>query len=256
MIRPQDLNRMMDMIENLAKSGARDAAQELLAQLNRLLENLRAGIPMQGNPNQQQSQMSRMLDQLGELMGKQQELMDRTFRQGQNRQGNQDGSQQGQDQMSLAEQQEALREMLGRLMDQLGQSGADAPSPLGRADGAMRDATGNLQQGRNGEATGNQGEAIDQMRQGANSLARQMMEGMGQTGRMGERGGTDGETEVDPLGRPLRTTGQDPGASTKVPTEIDIQRAREIMQELQRRLGERTRPTLELDYLERLLRRF
>jgi hypothetical protein len=82
-----------------------------------------------------------------------------------------------------------------------------------------------------------------------------MMEGMGQTGQMGQRG-TDGDTEVDPLGRPLRATGQDPGASTKVPTEIDIQRAREIMQELQRRLGERTRPTLELDYLERLLRRF
>jgi uncharacterized protein (TIGR02302 family) len=255
MIRPQDLNRMMDMIENLAKSGARDAAQELLAQMNRLLENLRAGVPMQGNPNQQQSQMSRMLDQLGELMGKQQELMDRTFRQGQNEQGNQEGGAQSQDQMSLAEQQQALRDMLGRLMDQLGQNGGETPSPLGRADGAMGEATGNLQQGRNGEATGNQGEAIDQLRQGANSLARQMMEGMGQTGQMGQRG-IDGETEVDPLGRPLRSTGQDPGASTKVPTEIDIQRAREIMQELQRRLGERTRPTLELDYLERLLRRF
>lgn len=255
-VRPQDLQRMMDMIENLARNGATEAAQELLAQLNRILENMRAGIPMQGNPSQQQSRMSKMLDQLGELMGKQQDLMDRTFRQGQNRQGGKQQNGQGDDQMTLAEQQEALRNMLGRLMDQLNQDGGETPSPFGRAEQAMRDATGNLREGRNGEATGNQGEAIDQMRQGANAMARQMMEGMGQTGRMGQRGGVDGESEVDPLGRPLRATGQDPGASTKVPSEIDIQRAREIMQELQRRLGDRLRPTIELDYLERLLKRF
>jgi hypothetical protein len=41
-----------------------------------------------------------------------------------------------------------------------------------------------------------------------------------------------------------------------VPDEIDVQRAREIMEELRRRLGEQNRPTLELDYIERLLRRF
>jgi hypothetical protein len=35
-----------------------------------------------------------------------------------------------------------------------------------------------------------------------------------------------------------------------------MQRAREILEELRRRLGEATRPPGELDYLERLLRRF
>jgi len=41
-----------------------------------------------------------------------------------------------------------------------------------------------------------------------------------------------------------------------VPDEIDIQRAREILEELRRRLGETTRPPVELEYLERLLKRF
>jgi hypothetical protein len=35
-----------------------------------------------------------------------------------------------------------------------------------------------------------------------------------------------------------------------------VQRAREILEELRRRLGEPSRPLLELDYIERLLRRF
>ena len=87
-------------------------------------------------------------------------------------------------------------------------------------------------------------------------MARQMLEGMGQANQSGRRGQRAGQGEVDPLGRPLKSIGPDFGTSTKVPTDIEIQRAREIMRELQRRLGERTRPRLELDYLERLLRRF
>jgi hypothetical protein len=68
--------------------------------------------------------------------------------------------------------------------------------------------------------------------------------------RVGQRGRTD------PLGRPLRNEGPELGTSVKVPDEIDIQRAREILEELRRRVGEATRPPIELDYLERLLRQF
>jgi hypothetical protein len=35
-----------------------------------------------------------------------------------------------------------------------------------------------------------------------------------------------------------------------------VQRSRRILEELRRRLGESTRPQLELDYLERLLKDF
>jgi hypothetical protein len=46
------------------------------------------------------------------------------------------------------------------------------------------------------------------------------------------------------------------GLSVKVPDEIDIQRAREVLDELRRRLGEPSRPAIELDYLERLIKPF
>jgi hypothetical protein len=48
----------------------------------------------------------------------------------------------------------------------------------------------------------------------------------------------------------------DLGSDVAVPDKIDMQRAREIIEELRRRAGELGRPKLELDYLDRLLERF
>ncbi len=47
--------------------------------------------------------------------------------------------------------------------------------------------------------------------------------------------------------------GPDFGEQVKVPDEIDTQRAREILEEIRRKLGENASPELERQYLERLL---
>ena len=47
--------------------------------------------------------------------------------------------------------------------------------------------------------------------------------------------------------------GPDLGQTVKVPDEIDVERARRILEAIRERLGERFRPRYELDYLERLL---
>ena len=46
------------------------------------------------------------------------------------------------------------------------------------------------------------------------------------------------------------------GDSVEVPDAGVMKRARELMDEIRRRAGERTRPEEELDYLRRLLERF
>ena len=81
-----------------------------------------------------------------------------------------------------------------------------------------------------------------------------MAEGMAKDGA--SRFGQNGEQPRHPLGRPQRFQGPDAGNSVKVPDEIDMQRAREILEELRKRLAQPARPTMELDYYERLLRRF
>ena len=113
-----------------------------------------------------------------------------------------------------------------------------------RAERALRD--GDL----DGAADQEESRALEQLRQGAREMAQQMLRQM--PSRFGLN---DNNGELDPMGRPpQRTDGPDPGIGVKVPDQIDVQRAREILEELRRRLGEPTRPPIELEYLERLLK--
>jgi hypothetical protein len=75
-------------------------------------------------------------------------------------------------------------------------------------------------------------------------------------GQPGNRQQGRADQGTDPLGRPLRGREYGDDTTVKVPGEIDVQRARRILEELRRRYGESFRPQLELDYIERLLKDF
>lgn len=68
-----------------------------------------------------------------------------------------------------------------------------------------------------------------------------------------EQGGRQQDADRDPLGRPRATKGPDDGTSVKVPDEIDVQRARQILDAIRKRLGNALSPDIERSYLERLL---
>jgi hypothetical protein len=125
----------------------------------------------------------------------------------------------------------------------------------------MGEAQGQLGQGNADGAVDSQGKALDAMRKGAQSLAQSMQQqqgmgpgGPGGPGRPGRAGRGRAQQETDPLGRPLRGQQYGDDSTVKVPGEIDVQRARRILEELRRRFGEIARPQLELDYIERLLK--
>ena len=280
-ISSRDLQRMLDRARDLARNGARDQARELLSQLQNMLENLRMARPGQ-MPQQGSSEAQQMMRNMRELMQRQQQLLDRSFRaqqqQGQQgrmgqrgqQPGQQPGQQQGGDQPDpngqlgdAAGQQEGLRRTLGDMMRRLGDGLGDIPEPLGRAERAMRDATEALQRRQPGEAIGPQTEALDQLQQAARDFAQQMQRRMqGQWGNPNddEVGATDGvprdRVERDPLGRPLSNNGTYDQGDVKIPDQNTLQKAREILDELRRRAGERFRPEIELDYIDRLLKRF
>ncbi len=80
-LRQQDLQRMMDQIENLARSGNRQAAQQMLSELQQLMNSLQAGKPQPGQQqNQANDKMREQMDKLGRIMRDQQKLMDQTFK--------------------------------------------------------------------------------------------------------------------------------------------------------------------------------
>jgi hypothetical protein len=85
-------------------------------------------------------------------------------------------------------------------------------------------------------------------------MGQQQGRGPGGPGRPGRTGPARAQQETDPLGRPLRGRDYGDDSTVKVPGEIDVQRARRILEELRRRFGEISRPQLELDYIERLLK--
>jgi uncharacterized protein (TIGR02302 family) len=266
----RDLQRMLDRARELARDGARDQARELLSQLRNMLENLRMAKP--GEMSQRgSSQAQQMMRGMHDLMQRQQQLLDRSFRaQQQSQQGRmgQRGQQGGErqdatpDMGDAAGQQEGVRRMLGDMMRRLGDDGfGEIPEPLGRAERAMRDATEALQRRQPGEAIGPQTEALDQLQQAAREFAQQMQRRLGRgSPDDNDIGATDSEprdqVERDPLGRPMSNNGTFDRGDVKIPDQNTLQKAREILDELRRRAGERFRPEIELDYLERLLKRF
>ena len=268
---------MIDRLEQMARSGARDAARRMLQDLQEMLENLQMARPGQQMDDGDDDMMS-ALDELGDLIRKQQQLRDRTFQQGQDQRRDRQRGQRGQqgqegqqgDQMGeLRGNQQALRDQLNKLMQELrkkgfgqqgSQQGQGEMDQLGRAGEAMGDAEGQLGDGNADGAVDSQGRALEALRRGAQNLAQSMQQqgmlGPGPNGQPGRLGLPRAQQDTDPLGRPLR--GRDYGDDTtvKVPGEIDVQRARRILEELRRRFGENFRPQLELDYIERLLRDF
>lgn len=246
----EDLDRLIDQARDLNRLGAREAARQMLSQLQQMLENLNSE-PMLAQPNPQQEQAEQMLGDLQRIIRGQQRLLDETFRQ--SREGQQPG-----DQELGAAAQELLRRELGEAMRQLGEALGDIPAPLGNAEQSMRGSTEALTEGDPGGAIGPQGDALDQLREGARTAAQQLAEQLGpgpggqQPGQFGQGSQQQG---TDPFGRPLDGNQADT-SDVLIPDEAELQRARQILDELRRRSGERFRPQLEREYIERLLRRF
>ena len=103
----QDLAALLKAIAELSQSGDRLRAMQLLALLQELIENLQvAGGPGSGSLADDQA-----LRDLGDLMGKQRMLLDKTFRQSQGTGDPKDGGAKG-----LAQRQGRLQSDLGALL--------------------------------------------------------------------------------------------------------------------------------------------
>lgn len=295
MLTEKDLQRMMDQIENLARQGSRDQAEQLLSQLQNLMDNLQMGQAQQGQgqgQQGQQGQMQQQMNKLGELMRRQQQTMNETFDLDQKMQrqfGGSDGegefgdnmfpgddgsmggetesgkgqSEQGQNgkgdvppdmaeaMRKLQQQQKDLQSDLQKLMDDLKGMGLEPGKDFSDAGKSMGNATDALGRSEGAEASDQQGNALDALRRGGRDMMQKMQQAMGQQGQ--GQSGANGSKGRDPLGR-QQGTGDSINDDVKIPGEIDIQRAREILDEIRRKLGNALTPQMEKEYLQRLLK--
>lgn len=266
------LNQLRDIMQNLqtARPNSRMSdpmAREMNRQMNELDEMAREQQRLR-DETFREGQNERM--QRGDRRQNQQGQQGQQGQRGQRQQGQrgQQGQQgeQGEDGQGLAERQQALRDRLQELQRRMQGMGMRGEQGLADAEQSMRDAEGALGQGQNGEAVDAQGRALEGLQRGMQGMAQQMQEMMGQgdgteqagdqpgEGQPGQRGRAS-QRDNDPLGRPTRSRDFSDGR-VRVPTadESAVQRARRILEELRRKLGDPTRPREELDYFERLLR--
>jgi len=174
--------------------------------------------------------------------------------------------------------QRALRRALGELMQQFGDLTGEVPEAFGRADQAMREAQDALRQG--GDAREAQQRALRALQEGGRQMAQSMQRQFGPPQPGDQEGEGEGEGEGvagdpqangegqeqargqgegrDPLGRRSRDVNghADNGGDTRVPDEAELLRTRELQEELRRRGAQKERPPEELNYIDRLLKRF
>jgi uncharacterized protein (TIGR02302 family) len=227
LLTPQDLAKMLDRMEDLARGGNKQAAKDLLSELSELMNNLQRSQQAQGQMDEGSEAAAKALDELGKMIREQSQLRDETFRQRQQGQRGQQGQQgqqgqrgqQGQGQMGqqgegqqgepgndpsqqaggreggqrmdgLGERQGALRQRLEQLLKDMQAQGLEGNDSLGDAGKEMGSAEGQLGEGDAGRAFGSQGRALDALRQGAQSMAEQMQQGQqGQAGNQGQPNG-------------------------------------------------------------------
>ena len=73
----QELDKLLDNIEKLAKAGSKDMAEQMLSELKDILERLQTGT---FSDNAKQQRASKMMKDLNDLVSKQQKLLDETFK--------------------------------------------------------------------------------------------------------------------------------------------------------------------------------
>ena len=197
------------------------------------------------------------LDELGDMIRKQQQLRDKTFKQGQDMRRDRQRQQGGQGQQQLGDLQQdqrGLRDRLNKLLEQLRQRGLGNPGQQQgqdqKGEGGWTRRQRRRSHGRGGRRTrpgrrrrrGRQPgprarrHAQGRARHGASDPAERHGHGAGRSA--GRDGRARAQQDTDPLGRPLRGREYGDDATVKVPGEIDAQRARRILEELRKRFGE------------------
>lgn len=251
-----ELRALMDMVREMARTGARDGANQLLEQLQAMLEGLRNGLDAAGDPAAM-AEAGALMQALRELTDRQQRLLDQTFARMReannapadlrpNRRSGRSGAN------ADARAQTDLRRELGAVNDRLRSFLGGVPGALQAADEAMGRAAGALRRNDLGTGGGAQGEALQALLEAQQAAGQAMGQRLGGGLALFPGGGRGGDIfGRSPGGRRGLGVGE-----VEIPDERELRRASEILEELRRRAGERSRPEAELDYIERLLRRF
>lgn len=264
-ITSDQLQQLLDRLQQLMQEGRMAEAQQLLDQLRQMMENMQVAQGQMGQGGMGQGQQA--MQGLAEMLRDQQGLSDEAFRdlqeqfnQGQGQSPSGEGEQPGAG--SLADRQGSLQQRLDALRQALPGAGTEAGDAAREALRRGSEAMGRAGEALEGDdlagALDNQAEAMEAMREGMRNLGEALaqQQQQGESGQGQQTGRAEDAIPRDPLGRETGSVGRF-GTDENLLQENDVyRRARDLLDEIRRRSGERDRPQIELDYLRRLLDRF
>ena len=274
---PPDIQKMMEQLKQMNEMGAKEGAKQQLAELQDRLQEMRDENMDLENESAPAQAAQKLLSDMQDLTKTQAQLVNKNFdraraeelrrqQQRQNAQqqqrspsGNQpqnDPAMQGG--ADAASQQEAVRQELARINEQLKQMTGKPQASMSEAGDAMAEARDNLKAGAWQNGVEAQSKALSKMQESAEQAQQDLAEAMfnkgfggmmemagapqfrfGQ-GQRGRSGGNNNDVDVP--------TGEDPASMAS--------RVRAILEEIRTRASDRTRPAEEQDYLKRLMKQF
>ena len=249
MMSQSDIQRMMRQMQDMMQSGNREGARQILSRLQQMLSNIRSMQVIRGRsgPIGRRAEAMRQLQQ---LIRKQQSLMDRTFQFG--RPGAPPSGI-----MPGPTDQRALEQMLQKLQSlMLGRPGLNPGQFLEKAAESMEQAIRALRGNRPTDAVGAQGQALQNLQKAGQQIMRQLQEQFSRESGNGQVQTDRKRPSLDPLGREIEEGDGFNQNTIKIDSRSTVKRARQILDELRRRAGQQYRPKIELDYIDRLLKRF
>jgi len=261
MLGDSDLDKKLKAMEDAARNGKSATAEEMLSEFEDLMKNLQVSRGKGGGAGaggkSAAEQMQKQMDQLSDIMRRQQQLLDETHkRRDQVLKGEQGGDSGGGDKgkaesgQTPAERQGKLQQDLQNLQKQLESQGLAPKDGFGRAQQDMQAGQEALRQGNDSQAQQSQADALQSLRQGAQDLMGKMREAMAKQGAAQGKDSANGMSAQDPLGRPAGQGQAEQGDA--LPQGEAAARARQILDEIRKKLGNLT-PKQEKEYLERLL---
>lgn len=289
LVNPQDLQDFLDELTAQAMSGNKDAARDLLSQLQRMMDNMNPSTGKMEMPKDMKFKME-AVNELQKLIELQEKLLTQTRTQaealgtperpqsyGQTLPIDDEtlknlfgddlvpppapkvpdmGIKPGIDTTKNKDEQEALRLILGKLMTEAAEQLGEVPDRMGKAELEMRGSSEQLGDNRPDSAVPHQEQAIALLKEAMDQMSEQLAQQLKQMMAMSMGGGAG---RLDPLGRPMDDgdgSSMFPTKRVKIPDDSERKKVREILDTIRRRSGELQRPDYELEYYRRLMQQF
>ena len=248
----EQLKKATKDLEDLLKTGTKENLDEKVQELRQLADSIKNPKKLDKNQLFKEQKKREFINKLSELLNEQELIMEETFNEAANR-GKFKQSSEGSGGRTSKERQENLRNTLGNIMRDIGESENEIPQELGRADRAMRQATRELEGGRPDQASNAQGRATEMLRRG--------MERMRYNNNFAQNSSSQKENNIEnqyeknfsDSNNNLEYQGTSLGGTIEIPKKVKIQKAQKIAKELYTRYNQKGRSIKEKEYIKNLL---